>query len=254
MKLIKTSVILLLVSISVFAQKKNDNSVKISPTNAKVVSISDDKIRKQIIADWKDENEFQKAINNGINRQLIFSTQERTMFEKDNQRVGSFYISKEQLVELLYGNASIQGFNLFFTKFNNEIVLVKATGKYNNIDNTFEYLNITGNKPNSGLIASIRNSSLAQIRAGFKHPIKSYFIGRHCIMKNFTDETGYFISSAAGVRMDVRANKDNYYSIIFTLIKNDKSTKYLGLASVERILPIGGGASSRPCPTHCPEE
>lgn len=254
MKRIKTFIILSLVSISAFAQKKNDNNVIISPTNAKIVSVYEDKIRKQIIADWKDEIEFPKAINNGINRQLLVSDRERIMFEKDNQSVGVFYISKEKLVELLYSNASTQGFNLFFTKFNNEIVLVKANGKYNNIDNTFEYLNTTGNKPNSGLIASIRNSSLAQIRAGFTHPTKSYFIGRQCIMRNFTDNTGNFINETAGVRMDVRANKNNYYSIIFTLINKDKSTKYLGLASVERILPIGGGASSRPCPTHCPEE
>lgn len=258
MKQIKTSIILLLVSISAIAQKKNDNNVIISPTNAKVLSIHEDKIKKQIIADWEDEINFPKAINNGINRQLLVSNSDRVKFENDNQSLGSFYISKEKLTELLYDNASTQGFNLFFTKYNNEIVLVKANDKYNNIDNTFEYLNTSGNKPKLSSIASVRSNSLPQIRADFKHSTKSYFIGRQCIMRNFTDYKGNFSDETAGVRMDVRANKTKQYSIIFTLVNKDKSTKYLGLATTEpeseRNRPLGGGASSRPCPTHCPEE
>lgn len=258
MKRIKTSIILVLLSISAIAQEKNNNNVVINPTNSVVVSVRDDKIRRQIIADWDDEINFPRAINNGINRQLLVSDSDRIMFEKENQSVGSFYISKEKLIELLYSDNTTQGFNLFFTKNNNEIVLVKANGKYNNIDNTFEYLNTTGNKPNLSSITSVRNSSLAQIRAGFKHSIKSYFIGRHCIMRNFTDNKGNFSNETAGVRMDIRENSTKQYSIIFTLVNKDKSTKHLGLATTEpesgRIRPLGGGASSRPCPTHCPEE
>lgn len=256
MKQIKTSIILLLVCTSAFAQKKNDNNVIISPTNAVVVSVKNDKIKKQIIADWEDEINFPRAINNGINRQLLVSNSDRIKFENDNQSLGSFYISKEKLIELLYDNSTTQGFNLFFTKFNNEIVLVKADSNFNNIGVKFVYLNTTG-KPVPISTPSIMYQSLPQIRADFKHPIKSYFIGRQCIMRSFTDFKGSSSDETAGIRMDVRANKIKQYSIVFTLVNKDKSTKYLGLATTEppqRVVPIGGGASSRPCPTHCPEE
>lgn len=241
----------------VFAQKKDNNNSAISHTNSVVLSAKSDKIRRQIIADWGDEINFSRAINNGINRQLLIANSDRIKFRKDNQGLGSFYIPKEKLIELLYNDDTTQGFNIFFTKFNNEIVLVKADSSFNNIENNFVYLNTTG-KPTSISTPSIKNQTLSKIRRGFKYPIKSYFIGRQCIMRNFTDYKGNFINESVGIRIDVIANKAKQYSIIFTLINNDKSTKYLGLANPEpesgKIRLLGGGASSRPCPTHCPEE
>lgn len=247
---------ILCLSTDTFAQKKgNDNSI-LSPSNSGVISVKVDNIRRKIVADWRGETEFTAAINNGINRQLLLSADTKLKFEKENPRIGFFYISKEKLIELLYEDPITQGFNIFFTKYNNEIVLVRADGKYNNTNNKFEYLNTSG-KPASSTIVSIKNSTLPQIRAGFKHNIKSYFIGRQCIMRNFTTNEGEFTDETVGVRMDVRANKIKQYSIIFTLVNRDKSTQFLGVATVEpsrNIVPIGGGASSRPCPTHCPEE
>lgn len=239
-----------------FAQKKGNNNSAISTTNPVVLSANSDRIRRQIIADWGDEINFPRAINNGINRRLLVTNSDRIKFQKDNQSLGSFYISKEKLIELLYDTTTTQGFNLFFTKFNNEIILVKADSSFNNVENNFLYLNTTG-KPASITTPSIKNQALSEIRRGYKHQIKSYFIGRQCIMRNFTDYKGNFINEAVGVRLEVITNKAKQYSIIFTLINHDKSTKYLGLATTEpsdRRVPLGGGASSRPCPTHCPEE
>jgi hypothetical protein len=239
-----------------FAQKKDNNNSAISPTNPVVVSAKNDRIRRQIIADWDDEINFPRAINNGINRRLLVSNSDRIKFRKDNQTLGIFYIPKEKLMELLYNDDTTQGFNLFFTKFNNEIVLVKADSSFNNIGDKFVYLNTT-EKPASISTPSIKNQALSEIRRGYKYQTKSYFIGRQCIMRNFTDSKGNFINESVGVRMDVITNKAKQYSIIFTLINNDKSTTYLGLATTElsqRVVLLGGGASSRPCPTHCPEE
>lgn len=266
MKHIKISIFLLLVSISVVvAQKKDNNTVVISPANAKVVSISDDKIKKQIIADWNDENDFTLEKNNGINRKYLLNSQKRETYKSENPRVAVFFLSKQELIDLLYGNDidKTQGFHLFFTKYNYEIVLTNANSKLKILNPNFKLLQATKNP-----FRSIKNESLARIRDTFpyKNKIKSYFIGRHCLMLSLTNRLGKIDATVSGVQLDIRKSNKNEYSIMFTLIRTNKSNEFIGVATfknsetttingqVVNVETIGGGASSRPCPTHCPEE
>lgn len=263
MKHIKISVFLLLVSISVVAQKKDNNTVVINP--AKVVSISDDKIKKQIIADWHDEYAFHLERNNGINRKYLLYSPKRETYKSENPRVAVFFLSKQELIDLLYGNDidRTQGFHLFFTKYNYEIVLTNANNKLQILNPDFKLLQATKNP-----FRSIKNESLTRIRETFpyKNKIKSYFIGRHCLMLSLTDRFGKIDATVSGVQLDIRESNKHEYSILFTLIRTNKSEEFIGVATfknsetttingqVVNVEPIGGGASSRPCPTHCPEE
>lgn len=244
-------------------------------------------IKEQIVADYQevlvdgislDTRGFNNPKGNGIEN---FADSEA--FKITNRQVGSFYISIEELLNLLFdssfvGENAIIGFWIFFTQTAKDgtakIILTKAGKSAANQTKILseDYILLTYNKFLEAKIPKINPASLgtsiikptiATLRAGFTAPIRGYFIGREALMNKIAGSEGNIPANLKGIELDVRQGKaydmvstatDNY-SVIFNLVyKDSKEVDTFGIATKRtHIHAGGGGSSSRPCPTYCPE-
>lgn len=244
-------------------------------------------IKEQIKADYQEvmTDGFSIATHDFINPKGngIENFADRETFKTANKQVGSFYISLEELLNFLFdssfiGENAIIGFWIFFTPTAKDgtakIVLTKAGKSASNRTKILseDYTLLTYNKFPEANIPKINPASLgssnarpsiATLRAGFIAPIRGYFIGREVLMNKIAGSEGNIPANIKGIEMDVRQGRaydmvstsTDIYSVIFNLIfKDTNEVDTIGIATKRtHIHAGGGGSSSRPCPTYCPE-
>jgi hypothetical protein len=267
--LIIPKITLLFICLVLFAIKNVSAQVKVvdKKTVDKVISpqtsqlIYNSLIDKAIKSDLNGGDNFYKK-NLGIER-----GNSETLAIENSSRVGSFYVSRKDLIDFLYDSGKINpnliGINIWFTKNNNQIAIAKAIS---NTDSTFEDQNsdykLLISKPlskNTGLKSSFvsTRTSISETKNN-NIPIHGYFVGRSALMTKIINADDSINSSYAGFEFIVR-EKNNQKFICFYAVKNIKNKEFFGLAKFEEtvvsspstkvVLDKMGG--SRPCPPYC---